>query len=373
MPQKILLKMSNKKAAVLILEDGTRFKGFSFGADKSVSGEVVFNTAMLGYNESLTDPSYRGQILTFTYPLIGNYGVPPFDVEGGLLKNFESDKMQITGLVVTDYSEEFSHWNASKSLADWLKESGVPAICGIDTRALTKHIREKGAMLGKIVVEGQPEPAEFVDPNLRNLVAEVSTGEVKTYGDGDGDITIALIDCGVKYNIIRSLVRRGAKVVRVPWNFDVTTIEWDGLMLANGPGNPAMAGETVENIKKAMALGKPIFGICMGNQLLSMAAGASTYKLKYGHRSHNQPVLEVGTNTAMITSQNHGFAVDTAKLSADWEPYFVNLNDGTNEGIRHKTKPFSSVQFHPEATSGPVDSEILFDKFTALIRKHNGK
>lgn len=361
--------MSNKKAAVLILEDGTEFEGFSFGAEKSVSGEVVFNTAMLGYPETLTDPSYRGQILTLTYPLIGNYGVPPFDEEGGMLRNFESNAVQISALVVTDYSEQFSHWNAVMSLADWLKQSGVPAICGVDTRRLTKHIREKGAMLGKVVIGGQPEPERFTDPNLRNLVAEVSTAEIKTYG-GDGGVTIALIDCGVKYNIIRSLVRRGAKVVRVPWDYDVTAIEWDGLMLANGPGNPETVRETVENIRKAMKLGKPIFGICMGNQLLSMAAGASTYKMKYGHRSHNQPVLEVGTNRAMITSQNHGYAVDPANLPDEWEPWFVNLNDGTNEGIRHKTLPFSSVQFHPEATSGPVDSEILFDKFIETVKRH---
>jgi carbamoyl-phosphate synthase small subunit len=361
-------EMSNTKTAVLVLEDGTQFKGFSFGAEVSVSGEVVFNTAMMGYPETLTDPSYRGQILVLTYPLIGNYGVPPFTSEGGLLTNFESNGIQITALVVADYTEEFSHWNGEGSLGDWLKESGVPAIYGVDTRAITKHIREKGAMLGKVVIEGQDEPAEFTDPNLRNLVAEVSTDEVKTYGEGD--VIIALIDCGVKYNIIRSLVRRGARVVRVPWDFDVTTIEWDGLMLANGPGDPKMAGATVENIRKAMKLRQPIFGICMGNQLLSMAAGADTYKLKYGHRSHNQPVLEVGTNRAMITSQNHGFAVDPSRLSSEWEAWFVNLNDGTNEGIRHRELPFCSVQFHPEATSGPVDAEVLFDQFIETVKQH---
>jgi carbamoyl-phosphate synthase small subunit len=365
-------EMSNKKAAVLVLEDGTKFEGFSFGAEESVSGEVVFNTAMMGYPETLTDPSYRGQILVLTYPLIGNYGVPPFVSEGGLLRNFESDAIQITALVVADYTEEFSHWNGEMSLGDWLKKSGVPAICGVDTRAITKHIREKGAMLGKVVIEGRQAPAEFIDPNLRNLIAEVSTREVTTYGEGD--VTIALVDCGVKYNIIRSLVKRGARVVRVPWDFDVTGIEWDGLMLANGPGDPKMAGATVENVRRAMKLRKPIFGICMGNQLLSMAAGASTYKLKYGHRSHNQPVLEVGTNRAMITSQNHGFAVDPARLSEEWEPWFVNLNDGTNEGIKHRELPFCSVQFHPEATSGPIDAEVLFDQFITTVKQHkNGK
>lgn len=361
--------MSNKKSAVLVFEDGTRFKGFSFGAARSVSGEVVFNTAMVGYPETLTDPSYRGQILALTYPLVGNYGVPPRDREGGILKNFESGAIHVSALVVSDYSGEYSHWNAEKSLGQWLAESGVPAIYGVDTRMLAKHIREEGAMLGKVVVEGTEEPAAFDDPNLRNLVAEVSCTAPVTYGEG-GDLTVALIDCGVKNNIIRSLVRRGAKVVCVPWDFDVTTIEYDGLMLANGPGNPETAAETIENIRRAMAAGKPIFGICMGNQLLAIAAGASTYKLKYGHRGHNQPVIEAGTQSTLITSQNHGYAVDEATLPADWEPWFVNLNDGTNEGIRHRAKPFSSVQFHPEATSGPVDPEILFDRFVETIRKY---
>lgn len=350
-----------------MLEDGTLFKGFSFGAEQSVTGEVVFNTAMTGYPESLTDPSYRGQILVLTFPLVGNYGVPPMDTEGGLLKFFESDQIHIKALVVSDYSFHYSHWNAVQSLAEWLKKSNIPGIYGVDTRAITKIIREQGVMLGKVVVEGCAEPEGFDDPNKRNLVAEVSCKQVETYGDGK--LKIVLVDCGCKYNIIRCLVNRGATVVRVPWDYDFNEMEYDGLMLGNGPGDPQMCGATVANIKKAIAADKPIFGICLGNQLLSIAAGATTYKLKYGHRSHNQPALMVGTDTAVITSQNHGFAVDTATLEKDWEPYFINLNDDTSEGIRHKTKPIFSVQFHPEASSGPNDTEFLFDRFIENIAK----
>ena len=360
--------MSEKIKATLILEDGSRFEGYSFGAEVPTTGEVVFNTAMTGYPESLTDPSYSGQILVVTFPLIGNYGVPGWEEENGLPKFFESDKMHIQALVISDYAFDHSHWNADKSLSEWLKESGVPAIYGVDTRQITKVIREKGVMLGKIAIEGN-EPAEFIDPNTENLVAKTSCTEPITYGNGKHKIV--LLDCGCKFNIIRCLLKRNATVIRVPWDYDFTQIDYDGLMLSNGPGDPKMADVSVQNIKKAIAIGKPIFGICMGNQLLSMAAGASTFKLKYGHRSHNQPALMVGTDVAMITSQNHGFAVDTDSLEEGWVPYFVNLNDGTSEGIRHTEKPFFSVQFHPEATSGPVDTEFLFDDFIKNIELCN--
>ena len=357
----------NKKKAYLILEDGTTLQGFSFGAAVPVSGEVVFNTAMTGYPENLTDPSYSGQILVPTYPLIGNYGVPPMTMENGLPDFFESDKIHVKALVISDYSFEYSHWNAEKSLDQWLKEYNIPGIYGIDTRQITKIIRERGVMLGKIVVEDCDEPKEFNNPNVKNLVAEVSCKEIEHYGNGK--IKIVLIDCGCKYNIIRCLLNRGASVTRVPWDYDFTKLDYDGAMLSNGPGDPAMCGATVSNIKKAIEIGKPVFGICLGNQLLSLAAGATTYKLKYGHRSHNQPTLKVGTNQAVITSQNHGYAVNTATLGEDWLPYFINLNDGTSEGVRHKTKPFFSVQFHPEAASGPNDTEYLFDEFIALCKK----
>ncbi len=247
------------------------------------------------------------------------------------------------------------------------RERGCTCNFGVDTRQITKIIRERGVMLGKIIVDGSEEPAEFVDYNKTNLVAEVSCKEVSEYGDGD--LKIVMVDCGAKYNIIRCLVKRGATVVRVPWDTDFSEMEYDGVMLSNGPGDPAMLDVVVENIKKGIAKGKPIFGICLGNQLLARAAGATTYKMKYGHRSHNQPALECGTNSACITSQNHGYAIDPAHLGEEWEPYYTNLNDDTLEGIKHKTGPFFSVQFHPEATSGPVDSENLFDKFIDEVKK----
>lgn len=361
--------MRNLIPATIKLEDGKSFKGFAFGAtDASVSGEIVFNTAMTGYPESLTDPSYSGQILVTTFPLIGNYGVPStIERDDDMPIFFESDKIHVKALVVSDYSFEHSHWNANESLDTWLKREGVVGIYGIDTRELTKVIREQGVMLAKVCIDGKEEPKEFVDPNVENLVAKTSTKEVKTYGAGD--LKIVLVDCGCKNNIIRCLIKRGAIVTVVPWDYDFTTMNYDGVMISNGPGDPSKCGATVANIKKAFEVGKPIFGICMGNQLLGVAAGASTYKMKYGHRSHNQPALEVGTNRAVITSQNHGYAIDPTGLGSDWEPYFINLNDNTIEGIKHKSKPFCSVQFHPEATSGPVDTEYLFDNFIEQVKR----
>lgn len=359
--------MRKTKTAVLTLQDGSKFEGISFGAETSRSGEVVFNTAMTAYPESLTDPSYLGQILVSTYPLIGNYGVPSREVDANGMSSFlESEKIYPKAIVCQDYSWQCSHWDAKSTLADWLKEQGVIGLSGIDTRALTKVLREKGTMLGKIVVEGCDD-VDYYDPNQENLVAQASCTEIKEYGPADGK-KVVLVDCGVKNNIIRCLVRRGAHVVRVPWNYDFTQMDYDGLFIANGPGNPDFAEETVEHIKQALVIAKPICGICMGNQLLSKAAGAKVYKLKYGHRSQNQPVREVGTNRCFITSQNHGFAVDASTLGSDWEPLFVNMNDGTNEGIRHKTLPFFSTQFHPEACGGPTDTEFVFDKFMNLLK-----
>lgn len=350
--------------ARLILEDGTVFNGKSFGYPGATSGEVVFNTAMTGYPESLTDPSYEGQILVTTYPILGNYGVPPRRQMDDVSQYYESDHIHARAIIAQDYSWQHSHWQADRSLADWLKEEKIPGIYGIDTRALTKLLREKGSMLGKIVVEGAEEP-DFYNPNEENLVAKVSCDQVEVHGDGKKKVV--LVDCGVKHNIIRCLTRRGLQVIRVPWDYDFNQIECDGIFISNGPGNPDFVDKTVEHLREALKGDKPICGICMGNQLLSRAAGAKTYKLKYGHRSHNQPVRQVGTNRCFVTSQNHGFAVDDATLPEDWEPLFVNMNDRTNEGIRHKTKPFFSAQFHPEASSGPKDTEFLFDEFAALL------
>ncbi len=355
----------------LVLEDGTVFKGKSFGYEKAVSGEVVFNTAMVGYPESLTDPSYSGQMLTVTFPLVGNYGVPNNEVdENGISKLYESDKIQVKALIISEYSDKYSHWQAQKSLGDWLKEEKIPGICGIDTRKLTKIVREKGVMLGKLVFPDEQDIA-FEDPNLENQVAKVSCKEVITYGNGKNKIV--LVDCGVKNNIIRCFLKRDVTLVRVPWDYDFKQIDYDGLFISNGAGNPEFCTKTVENIKVAMQKNKPIFGICMGNQLLSIASGAKTYKLKYGHRSHNQPVSMAGSTRAYITSQNHGFAVDNSTLSDEWEALFINMNDGTNEGVRHKTKPFFSAQFHPEAFSGPLDTDFLFDSFVEMVANKSQK
>ncbi len=358
--------MQDIRKAVLTLEDGSKFEGYSFGYEGPCAGEVVFNTAMTGYPESLTDPSYEGQILVTTYPILGNYGVPSADksTEANVCDYFESSRIHCEAIVCQDYSWVPSHWQSARSLADWLKEEKIPGIYGIDTRALTKLLRDKGSMLGKITFEGG-EDIEFRDPNTENLIDKVSTKEVVEFGEGEK--RVVLVDCGTKYNIIRCLTRRGVRVTLVPWDYDFTQIPYDGLFISNGPGNPEFADKTVENIRKAFEIGKPICGICMGNQLLSRAAGAKIYKLKYGHRGHNQPVRLTGTDKCFITSQNHGFAVDNATIPADWEPHFINMNDGTNEGIRHKTKPFFSAQFHPEASSGPKDTEFIFDEFIKLL------
>ena len=378
----------------LILDDGSRFSGKSFGYEKPVAGEVVFNTAMTGYPESLTDPSYAGQLMTLTYPLAGNYGVPPFTVgPNGLAVFMESGKIHAEALIVSDYSYEYSHWNAVESLGDWLKREQVPGITGVDTRELTKVLREHGVMMGKIVFDdAESEGLETESYGNINFVDRVSCKEITAYlpdgasrvfpagisreqlnsglSDFDAHLKrVLLVDCGVKANIIRCLLKRGVAVVRVPWNYDFNGLDFDGLFISNGPGDPDTCDAAVQNIRKAMKdESLPIFGICMGNQLLSKAGGARIYKLKYGHRSHNQPVRMVGTERCFITSQNHGYVVDSDTLGADWEPLFINMNDGSNEGIRHKTNPWFSAQFHPEAAGGPTDTEFLFDEFVNLLK-----
>lgn len=358
----------------LVLSDGTVFLGKAFGADKSTSlgdeptsGEVVFNTGMVGYPESLTDPSYFGQILVLTYPLVGNYGVPKKDF-------WESKRIQVKALIVQNYIDHPSHFESKKTLDQWLKEEKIPALQDIDTRALTRKLREHGVMLGSIVAD-KMDPEKIYDPNSENVLPFVSVNKTEIYGQGKK--TIVLIDCGAKENIVRSLVRRGVKVVRVPWDFNPLTsnIPFDGALVSNGPGDPKKALATIETVRQLLRENIPTFGICLGSQILSLAAGGNTYKLKFGHRSQNQPVLDVitthpsfGGKKAIITSQNHGFAVDMKSLTSDWEEWFVNLNDGTNEGIRHKSKPFLAVQFHPEANPGPFDAGFLFDEFLSLIK-----
>ncbi len=365
-----------QKEARLILEDGTEFCGRSFGYEANAVGEVVFNTAMTGYSESLTDPSYAGQILVTTYPLIGNYGVPETGGEP-LPKFMESEQIHVKGLVVADYSEKYSHWNAKESLSEWLKREKVPAITGIDTRRLTQRLRESGVMKGRIIISERSEHSdcsELSDYGSVNWVEQVSCEKVIRYNEGVGK-RVVLVDCGVKANIIRCLVNRGVEVIRVPWDYDFNRLDFDGLFLANGPGDPEQCNKTVEHIRTFLNNPhvRPLMGICLGNQLLARAAGAKTYKLKYGHRSHNQPVQLVGTTRCFITSQNHGYAVDASTLPPDWEPLFVNMNDGSNEGIRHKTMPWFSAQFHPEACSGPTDTEWMFDDFVSKVNKLRSK
>ena len=383
------------KRVRLVLDDGTVFFGKSFGYDKPVAGEVVFNTAMTGYPESLTDPSYAGQLMALTFPLVGNYGVPECRMEqNGLSAFMESDRIYAKAIIVSDYSEEFSHWNGKETLAQWLKREEVPGITGIDTRQLTKVLREHGVMMGKILFDDQPNEIPQAAYEGVNFVAEVSCKEVIRYRPEDyaepanrlpedqpavvraEGKKVVLVDCGVKHNIIRCLLNRGIEVIRVPWDYDFNQLGeegFDGLFLANGPGDPDTCEAAVAHIRTFMqqeaqkAQVRPIMGICMGNQLLSKAAGATIYKLKYGHRSHNQPVRMVGTNRCFITTQNHGYAVDSQTLPAEWEPLFVNMNDGSNEGVRHSRYPWFSAQFHPEACAGPVDTEFLFDEFAKAL------
>ena len=356
--------MIPKPEASLILENGMVFRGYSFGADRSAAGEVVFNTAMTGYPESLTDPSYKGQILVSTYPLIGNYGVPHALLEQGMMTYFESDRLQISGLAISDYSFKYSHWNAEKSLSQWMAEQQVPGIYGVDTRSLTCLIREKGAMLGKIVIH---DDIDFYDPNKDNLVQEVSTECVNVYGSGRHKIV--LVDCGTKNNIIRCLLKRNTTVMRVPWNYPFHKEPCDGVLLSNGPGDPVRCVDTIDNTRELLKRDIPVFGICLGSQIMALASGARTFKLKYGHRSHNQPVKMTHSNRCYITSQNHGYAIDVDSIPDDWQVSYINLNDHTCEGIAHRDRPFFAVQFHPEASAGPVDTEFLFDDFMKLVEK----
>ncbi|OGF59983.1 MAG: carbamoyl phosphate synthase small subunit [Candidatus Fischerbacteria bacterium RBG_13_37_8] len=351
------------KQARLNLEDGSEYHGYCFGAEKAVTGEVVFNTGMLGYPESLTDPSYKGQILVLTYPLIGNYGVPEEQCNNGLSLHFESNRIQIQALIISNYSDTYSHWNAKKSLSDWMKEHDIPGIYGIDTRELTKKLREQGTMLGKIIYSD--EVLQLEDPNLRNLVSEVSIASPILYEKGKKKVVI--VDCGVKNNIIHAFLRRDITVLRCPWDYDFLAEKADGIVLSNGPGDPKMCTATIDNVRRALSRNTPILGICLGSQILGLAAGANTYKLKYGHRAQNQPCVETGTKRCYITSQNHGYAVDAETLPEDWREWFFNNNDKTNEGIIHISKPFFGTQFHPEASPGPDDTEFIFDMFIRAL------
>lgn len=347
---------------ILSLADGSAVSGKSFGSNSEAEGEVVFATGMVGYPESLTDPSFAGQILVLTYPLVGNYGVPPKLKIDGVEKNFESSKIQIAGLVVSEYSEKYSHHAAKESLANWLQREKIPAITGVDTRSLTQKLREEGTILGRI--ENKRTSKKFYDPNEEHLVKKVSPKKPRFLKKGKK--TVAILDCGMKLSILRNFLERGISVHHLPHDFNLEKVKFDGLFISNGPGDPVLAAEAIHSIRQQLKKSKPIFGICLGNQLLALAAGMRTFKLPYGHRSQNQPVREIKTKRCFITSQNHGFAVRN-KMAAGWEVAFENLNDGSIEGLRHRSKPFFSVQFHPEACPGPTDTEFLFDEFVAKL------
>ncbi|XP_051642695.1 carbamoyl-phosphate synthase [ammonia], mitochondrial isoform X1 [Manacus candei] len=361
------------QTANLVLEDGTKMKGYSFGYPSSTAGEVVFNTGLSGYTEALTDPSYKGQILTLANPIVGNVGVPDTATldEMGLRRFLESDGIKVSGLLVLDYSKEYSHWQAARSLGEWLQEEQVPALYGIDTRMLSKLIRDKGTVLGKIEFEGQP--VEFADPNKQNLIAEVSTKEVKVYGRGN-PIKVVAVDCGLKHNIIRLLVKRGAEVHLVPWDHDFTSMDYDGLIISGGPGDPMKAQEVIQNVRKVLESDRPepLFGISMGHLITGIAAGATSYKMQMANRGQNQPVLNAVNGQAVITAQNHGYAIDSSTLSSGWKPLFVNANDQTTEGIMHETRPIFTAQFYPDANPGPRDTEFLFDSFISLVKSGKG-
>lgn len=362
------MKLKERKKGSLVLSDGSVYEGEVFGYDKPTSGELAFNTAMTGYPESLSDPSYAGQIVLATYPLQGNYGLPSWEKDDKIDApiNYEGDRLYPKAFIVHDLSEDYSHWNASESLSEGLKKHKVVGLSGIDTRALTKKLRQSGAMMGKILIENEADVA-FINYDEINLVDEVSCKEPIIYEGGEKKIV--LIDCGVKYNIIRNLLSRNLTVIRVPWDYDFTELEFDGLFISNGPGNPKLLTKTVEHIKKTIEKGIPTAGICLGNQLIALAIGADIKKMQYGHRSHNQPVRMVGTNTCFITSQNHGFEVDDSSLPEGWSRYFTNLNNDGNEGLIHESGKFFSVQFHPEATGGPTDTLFIFNDFVAQLNK----
>jgi carbamoyl-phosphate synthase small subunit len=366
--------------AKLVLEDGSEFAGWSFGKARSQAGEVVFTTGMTGYPQSLTDPSFRGQILVATYPLMGNYGVPvrpktaePFFDDQGIPKHFESPHIQVSGFVVAEACAEPSHFASGASLTAWLEKNNAPGIYGVDTRSLTERLREHGVMQGKILVEGSRDVT--MDSGIvSHPVADVSPRDIRRYrppeiAESERLPRIVMVDCGAKANILRCFLARKVELIRVPWDSDLSGLEHDGLFLSNGPGDPTACGKTIAALRRAFDRGKPIFGICLGNQIMALAAGADTYKLPYGHRGQNQPCIDTETKRCYITSQNHGYAVRGETIPKGWEPWFINANDNTVEGIRSTKHPFSAVQFHPEGCPGPRDTEFLMDRFVEQVKQ----
>jgi carbamoyl-phosphate synthase small subunit len=357
--------MPEYKKIKLVLQDGTVFEGKSFGHWGSAAGDLVFNAAMTGYTEYLTDPAHQGQIVVCTYPAIGNYGVPGFETENGILKYHESDKVRVAGLVVLDYSADYSHWNAKQSLGQWLADNKVPAIFDVDTRAITKLITEKGSMPAKIVTDNSP--VDFTNNDSTNLVAAVSTKTKKIFGEGKNNI--AVVDAGVQNSILRSLLKLDCSVTVVPWDYDFSGDKFDGVIVAGGPGNPSLCLPTIENIKKALAGNTPIYGIGIGHLLLGLAAGGSVFKLKYGHHGSGVSVKKENSTECIITSQNHDYVLDTKQLNPGWEATYFNLDDNTNEGIRHQSKPFFSTQFYPKEVKDAETKSFLVD-FVRSVESH---
>jgi carbamoyl-phosphate synthase small subunit len=365
----------------LVLNTGESFEGELIGAPVSSSGELVFTTGMVGYTEAITDPSYFGQILIFSYPLIGNYGIPslPKTLQLPMPKGFESLKAHTSAVIMNTDSIETFHWNSLQSMDMWLKAQGVPGIVGLDTRHLVQLVRNRGNVLGRVVPQKSEgvrklgdsifagSGDEYFDPGKCEILSQVSVHEPIRLGTGS--VRIGLVDCGVKWNIIRQLVELGCQVDLLPWDTDLSNYDCDAWLLSNGPGDPKRTGPLVPAVASLLKEDRPILGICLGHQILSLAAGAKTERMEYGHRSHNQPVKEVGSRRGYITSQNHGYVVIDNSLPQDWEPWFVNINDNTIEGIRHRTKPFRSVQFHPEAAGGPRDTSWILEKFIAEVHK----
>jgi len=360
-----------------MLEDGTVFQGYSFGALKSATGEAVFSTSMVGYPEALTDPSYRGQILCLTYPLVGNYGVPSYEtVVDNLPVFFESKEIQARGLIVHEVCDRPSHYQSVRTLDEWLRDEGIPGIFGVDTRRLARVLRERGVMRAAIAPGDSSKAVDLTkipDPNQTDLVKEVSVREPVVYRPESKE-TIVLVDCGTKLSIIRNLLKRAVSVARVPYDSSVSSIiKYDpiGVVVSNGPGDPKICKETIETVRGLANSGISILGICLGNQLIALASEADTYKMKYGHRSQNQPVLDVDTGRCYITTQNHGFAVDRAALeNSGLQVWFVNANDRSVEGLRDPERSCWGVQWHPEACPGPTDTEFIFDFFLKEARKH---
>jgi len=360
------------KTGYLVLENGQIFAGESIGFEADIKGEVVFNTGMVGYPEGFTDPSYFGQILVLTYPLIGNYGVPAANLSAGIISNFESEKAQIRGLIVSEYINNNTHWQSVNSLGVWLKQQKIPVLSGIDTRTLTQLLRDKGVMKG-IMTFNRPDKhrGSFYDINKDNLVPFVSVNKIKKYGSGK--IKVLFIDCGLKYNQIRLMLDFDTTIIRVPWNYNPFTEhnapDFDTVFISNGPGDARTMPETVATVSEAFKRKIPTFGICLGHQIMTLSAGGDIFKLKYGHRGQNQPVIDHQSGRAYITSQNHGYSAVIAKIPSSWRIWFTNLNDRTNEGIHHKHLPYFCVQFHPEAMPGPQDSQWLFDYYFTEVKK----